>query len=141
MQTVLAKSSTISRCSIALIYVWFGVVKLLALSPALQLVQELHSKTLGFLIPFDIFYPTFALFEILLGLSWLMPSKFTKWLFFITCLHLATTAAPLILLPATVWQSFLVPNLEGQYILKNILIFALALSVWSQENRHPSTPE
>jgi hypothetical protein len=28
-----------------------------------------------------------------------------------------------------VWQNFLVPSLEGQYIIKNIVIVALALSI------------
>jgi uncharacterized membrane protein YkgB len=36
---------------------------------------------------------------------------------------------PLLLLPTLTWQSLLIPTLAGQYIIKNIVIVALALSV------------
>jgi len=45
--------------------------------------------------------------------------------------HLSTTIMPLVLLPQFTWQSFLVPTLEGQYIIKNILLIVLALNIWS----------
>ena len=51
---------------------------------------------------------------------------------FFLALHLVTTALPLIFLPQIAWQSFLVPTLEGQYIIKNILIVALAVVVGSK---------
>jgi hypothetical protein len=35
------------------------------------------------------------------------------------------------LLPAVTWQSFFVPTLEGQYIIKNLVIIALAIALAS----------
>jgi uncharacterized membrane protein YkgB len=40
-----------------------------------------------------------------------------------------TTAGPLFLLPDIAWQSFLAPTLEGQYIIKNIVVVALAATI------------
>ena len=46
--------------------------------------------------------------------------------------HLVTTIAPLILTTSMVWTHPLVPTLEGQYILKNALLFALGVSLFSR---------
>lgn len=45
------------------------------------------------------------------------------------------TILPLILLPSIAWSGFLVPTLEGQYIIKNLAIMALAAGVAA--NLHP----
>ena len=56
--------------------------------------------------------------------------------------HMITTVLPLILLPSITWQSFLIPTLEGQYIIKNIVIIALASALAAHlhpmrlQNRH-----
>ena len=49
-------------------------------------------------------------------------------------LHLRTTLMPLFLLPQMAWQGFLTPTLEGQYIIKNVLIIALAFVIVSQKD-------
>jgi uncharacterized membrane protein YkgB len=38
-------------------------------------------------------------------------------------------ALPLFLLPQITWHKFLVPTLEGQYIIKNLAIISLALVI------------
>jgi hypothetical protein len=37
--------------------------------------------------------------------------------------------SPLVFVPELTWKSFLVPTLEGQYIIKNIVVIALAFGV------------
>jgi uncharacterized membrane protein YkgB len=37
--------------------------------------------------------------------------------------------SPLVILPNETWQKTLVPTLEGQYIIKNLVIIALALVI------------
>lgn len=51
---------------------------------------------------------------------------------FLLGLHLFTTVLPLFLLPQITWQGFLIPTLEGQYVIKNILIIAAAIVVGSK---------
>ncbi len=63
-----------------------------------------------------------------IGIMFLFPriTKYTKIVFF---LHVFSTTLPLILLPGMVWTGFLVPTLEGQYIIKNIIMIALVLNI------------
>ena len=44
-------------------------------------------------------------------------------------LQMAGTFLPLILLPEITWRSFMVPTLEGQYIIKNLVLIAAAIVV------------
>jgi hypothetical protein len=41
---------------------------------------------------------------------------------------------PLVLLRGVVWQAAMVPSMEGQYIIKNVVIVALALSIGASIN-------
>lgn len=116
-----------ARLAIFVVYVWFGLLKLLGLSPAEEMVQALFEKTLSG-ISFDAFYLALALFEILVGLLFLMKG-WEKVALGLIVLHLVMTTLPLILLPAMTWQAALVPTLAGQYIIKNILIVSAAVTV------------
>jgi uncharacterized membrane protein YkgB len=46
-----------------------------------------------------------------------------------------TTLLPLIFLPEASWSGFLVPTLTGQYIIKNIVIVALAAAMFADLNK------
>jgi uncharacterized membrane protein YkgB len=119
-----------SRFAIFFIYFYFGAIKVLAENGAANpLVVGLLNKTLSF-IPPDLFLILFGLFEMLIGLTFLFP-KFNRIGLVLLTLHLITTIVPLVLMPEYTWKSFLVPTLEGQYIIKNILIIAIAMGILS----------
>jgi uncharacterized membrane protein YkgB len=42
-----------------------------------------------------------------------------------------TTFGPLVLLPQYTWKGFMIPTLAGHYIIKNLIIIALAIAVAS----------
>src|SRR3989344_3816216 len=111
------------RVSLALIYVWFGALKIVGQSPASPLVGELQAATIPF-ISFSTFILLFGFFEVLIGLMFLFPriSKITFWIF---AFHMLTTTLPLVILPGAVWTGFLAPTLEGQYIIKNLALIGL----------------
>jgi len=117
----------LSRILIAIIYVWFGLLKVITQSPANPLVEKLLDRTLPF-IPFSIFIICFGLFETLLGILFLIPryNKITAVLFTV---HIFTTFLPLIFLPRITWEGIFLPTLEGQYIIKNIALIALAVHI------------
>ena len=127
----------VTRVALATVYIWFGVLKLLDFSPATQLVHDLFSVTVpsGFL-GFAAFYKIFAVFEILIGVGILLP-KYTRVAAGLVIAHVICTALPLVLLPDEVWTSTLVPTLEGQYIIKNVLIFAAAYALITIRRRKP----
>lgn len=117
----------LGRWAIAFIYIWFGLLKVLNISPAEGLVTELLQATMPF---FDAvwFGMLFGLFEVMIGLLFLFPaySRITLWIFLA---HMAMTFLPLILLPHTTWKQPFVYTLMGQYITKNIALISLALIV------------
>ena len=118
----------LARLAIFIIYFWFGALKLLGLSPATPLVLALFEKTIGNLMSFGIFYTFFSIFEVAIGILFLIHGL-ERAAIYLLGLHLFTTILPLFLLPNLTWQSFLVPTLEGQYIIKNVLIVALAAGI------------
>ena len=119
-----------ARFAIFVVYFWFGLLKVLALSPANPLVADLLDKTLPF-ISFNEFIILFGLFEMLIGLMFLAPGL-ERAAIALLMLHMVTTIMPLVLLPAITWSGFLVPTLEGQYIIKNLALIAIALGIGAQ---------
>jgi uncharacterized membrane protein YkgB len=116
-----------ARFSLFLVYFWFGALKLFGQSPANPLVESLLEKTLPF-VTFDQFILFLGTVEVAIGIGFLIPSL-TRILVFAVFAHMATTIMPLFLLPQISFSGFLVPTLEGQYIIKNILIIALTIII------------
>ena len=117
----------ISRISLFIVFFYFGLLKVLNLSPATPLVESLASKTISFL-DFNFFILFFGFFEMMIGLTFVIP-KLERLAFFLLGLHMITTFLPLVLLPKVTWIGFLVPTLEGQYIIKNLVIISLAFAI------------
>jgi len=67
-------------------------------------------------------------FECVIGILFLFP-KATRVVIPMLLVHIALVSAPLVLLTDLVWLKPLVPTLEGQYIIKNAAIVALALGI------------
>jgi hypothetical protein len=123
----------LARFAMLVVYFWFGALKLIGLSPANPMVRSLQARTLPF-ISFDHFIILFALFEMLIGILFLVP-KATKIAIVLFAAHMVTTTMPLVLLPGMTWQSALVPTMEGQYIIKNVVLIALAANLGASLRR------
>lgn len=124
-------SAPLARFSLFVIYFWFGFLKLIGSSPANPLVQALEQKTLPF-IPYDTFIVLFALFEMLIGILFLVP-KATRINTVLFVLHMGMTLMPMVFLPQIAWQSFMVPTLEGQYMIKNLALVSLVAFLLSKQ--------
>ncbi len=120
-------SQPFARISLFVVYFWFGILKILATSPANPLVAALLHQTLPFLT-FQMFIVFFSLYEMLIGILFLFP-KFDRLTFLLFALHMVTTFLPLIFLPTVTWQGFMTPTLEGQYIIKNLVLIGLAMAI------------
>lgn len=116
-----------ARLAIFIVYFWFGILKLLGVSPAEQLVADLFQRTIHFM-PFDTFYLFFSIFEMVIGVAFLIKGL-ERFAILLIGLHLITTILPLFFLPQISWQGFLVPTLVGQYIIKNVLIAGMAIVI------------
>lgn len=133
INTLKASSVPLARISLFAIFFWFGLLKLIDASPANPLVAELLENTLPF-ITFEQFIIGFGIYEMIIGLTFLIP-RLERLALILFIPHMVTTFLPLVLLPTVTWQAFMVPTLEGQYIIKNLVLIALAFSVAS--HLHP----
>jgi uncharacterized membrane protein YkgB len=116
-----------ARFSVAIVFIWFGMLKVLGFSPAGGLVQSLFESSIHF-VAFDTFYLFFAWFEVVIGVLFLIP-RVTRVVMPLLLIHMITTFGPLVLLPAESWSGFMVPTLVGQYIIKNLVIIAVAMGI------------
>lgn len=116
-----------ARFSIFLVFFWFGFIKLIGTSPASELAEALTAKTIGMQY-FDPLFVVLALIECVIGVLILFP-KATRVVVPLLLIHMAMVCSPLILLTDQVWQSAFVPTLEGQYIIKNAVVVAVAIGI------------
>src|SRR5690606_21521125 len=122
----------LARIGFFIVFFWFGLLKVIDASPATELVQELFDATfLASIFTFETFNVLFGLFEMLIGLLFIFP-KTQRAAIVLLLAHLVMTAMPLVLLPGAVWQRWYAPTLEGQYIIKNIILLGLAVSIAMQ---------
>lgn len=119
-----------ARVAVFIVYFYFGVLKLLDLSPASPLATALTAKTIG-IAHYHTAFIILAIFECVIGLLFLFP-KATRIVIPLLLIHMAVVCAPLVLIPDQVWTRAFVPNLEGQYIIKNVVIIAVAIGIASQ---------
>jgi uncharacterized membrane protein YkgB len=117
----------VARVSIFLVFFWFGLIKLLGLSPAGPLAEALVGKTVG-LQHFDMLFHILAGLECIIGILFLLP-KATRIVVPLLLIHMLIVCSPLLLVPEYTWQQFGVPTLEGQYIIKNAVVVAVAIGV------------
>ncbi|SFO44123.1 hypothetical protein SAMN04488519_106329 [Algoriphagus ornithinivorans] len=126
--------ASLGRVSLFIIYFWFGILKVIGISPAEPLVENLFNQLLGGIIPFEIFNQAFGLGECLIGICWLFP-KISKVALLVLLGHMISTFLPVIFLPNETWQTWFTPTLVGQYIIKNLALISLALMINQEQTR------
>ncbi len=120
------------RFSIAVIFIWFGALKLFSKSPA----SELVAKTIYWVNP-SWFVPFLGYWEVIIGLCFLFRPLIRAGIALLAP-QMIGTFLPLVLLPQIVFQNslFWTPTLEGQYIIKNLIIIASAMVVGATARKH-----
>jgi uncharacterized membrane protein YkgB len=124
-------SIVIMRIALAIIYIWFGGLKIIGLSPAGELVEE----TVFWFRP-EIFIPVLGIGELVIGLG-LLVKRFVPFTIILLLLHMVATIFPLFLLTEDCFDAFPYrPTLVGQYIIKNLVLVAGALVIVGKHNRN-----
>lgn len=124
-------SDTIARIALFIIFFWFGILKVFMVSPAGPLVIDLLQATfLGFIDP-NSFVMWFGVFEVIIAFLILIP-KIERITFAILVFHLFTTVMPLFVIPEHIWDGWFIPNLVGQYIIKNVALLSLGLMLFAK---------
>lgn len=120
-------SAPVARFSLFVLFFWFGILKVIGVSPASGVVERLFNETIPFM-SFGVFLVLFGLFECLIGVLFLVKGA-ERIVLPLLLLHMITTCGPLVLLPGETWSGFLLPTLEGQYIIKNLAIIAISIGI------------
>lgn len=131
------KFSLISaRLALSLVFIWFGALKFWFVSPADDLVRELLAVSMPF-IPFGPFLIFLATYEVLIGILFFIP-RLERWAVGLLLPQMFATFGPMVLLPQLTWAGWLQPTLIGQYIIKNVIIVALALLLFAVTRQRKS---
>ena len=116
------------RLAIGVVFIWFGALKTIGeLSPAYDLV----AKTVYWLTP-ELIVPLLGLWEVAIGVAFIF-TPLTRIAILLLALQMPGTFLPLILLPEVCFNVFPFGlTLEGQYIVKNLVIIGSALVIGSR---------
>jgi uncharacterized membrane protein YphA (DoxX/SURF4 family) len=127
----LAKYSiTILRVSLGINFLWFGALKLIpGLSPAEGLATNtIEILTFGLIQP-EVSIIILAVWEVLIGIG-LITGWFLRITLFLLLGQMIGAMTPLLLFPTETFTHFpYAPTLEGQYIIKNLVLISAGMVV------------
>ncbi|MFW5890525.1 MAG: DUF417 family protein [Marinilabiliaceae bacterium] len=126
------------RISIGLIFFWFGILKFF---PGVSPAQDLAIRTISVmsfgLLPEFIISNGLALWEVLIGLG-LIAGKYLRITLVLLFLQMIGTFFPVFLFPQEVFADVpFVPTLEGQYIIKNLIIVSAGFVIGGNLKKLP----
>lgn len=121
-------SIEILKFSLAFVFIWFGFLKLLNVSPVLDVIAHAY--------PFFAVHPTaylgLAVLEIALGIG-ILISRFIWPIGWIMVFHLFIATFGVLLSPQAFIGNFLVLSIVGEFVVKNFVLIAGILVVLSYE--------
>lgn len=117
------------RFSLGVIFIWFGLLKPLGLSPA----EDLVLATVDWMPIFspETWLNVIGWWEVLIGVTFLFRTT-VRAAIALLFLQMVGTFLPLVMLSEVTFQSGMIPyglTMEGQYIVKNLVIIAAALVI------------
>ncbi len=115
------------RISIGMVFLWFGLLKVIGVSPVDDLVTAVISW-----VPPAISVPLVGLFEMVLGLA-LMSGLALRLTLLLLWLHLAGTFLVLVLRPDLAFQNGnpLFLTADGEFVIKNLVLISGGIAVGS----------
>ena len=121
------------RVSMGLVFLGFGVLKLVpGLSPAQDLVESTLTIASFGLLPPTVGLVLTALLECFIGLT-LIVGRGVRITLYLLSLELVGILSPLVLLPGRMFSGpHHAPSLEGQYVLKDVVLVAAAMVIATQ---------
>src|SRR5262245_48927413 len=118
------------RISLGVVFLWFGFLKFF---PGLSPAEDLSTKTMrvltfGLVQP-SLSLPILAAWECLIGVG-LLTGIWLRAVLALMALQMAGTITPMLLFPDECFVRFpFAPSLEGQYIIKNVVLISAGLVV------------
>ena len=121
---------TLLRVSLGVVFLWFGVLKFF---PGLSPAQSLAARTIEMLtfgmVRESVSIPVLALWECAIGIG-LITNLFMRATLLLLFVQMMGTITPIFLFPREVFTVVpYAPTLEGQYIIKNIVLVSAGLVI------------
>lgn len=118
------------RVALGMVFIWFGFLKFFpGLSPAQTLATDtINVLTLG-LMPESVSIVLLASLECLIGLG-LVSGRFMRLTLLLLAFQMIGAASPLVIFPGEAFTAFpYAPTLEGQYIIKNLVLVSAGIVI------------
>ena len=118
------------RVSLGVVFLWFGALKFF---PGLSAAETLAGRTIealtfGRVLP-SLSLPVLAIWESLIGLG-LLTKVAPRLMLLLLYVDMLGTLTPLVLFPDETFKVFpLIPTLEGQYIIKNLVLISASVVI------------
>jgi uncharacterized membrane protein YphA (DoxX/SURF4 family) len=133
---------TLLRLALGVVFFWFGVLKFF---PGASPAEALAGRTIEVLtfgaIPQDVALRILAVWEVAIGIG-LFVGRWMRAVLFLLFVQMLGTITPLFLFPSqtfTVWP--IAPTLEGQYIIKNVVLVSAAIVLGATVRGGELSPE
>jgi uncharacterized membrane protein YkgB len=140
---VMRYSMTALRVSMGLVALGFGVLKYFpGVSPAQDLVLTLvRTLTFGLvpaIIPDSLVMVALATMECVIGVGLIMGRRL-RTVMYLTALWVMGILSPLVVLPERLFSGpYHAPTLEGQYVIKDIILLAAVMVIATMVRRRPN---
>jgi len=125
------------RVALGIVFLWFGALKVLGVSPVVELVAQ----TYYFLpIPSGLFFDILGVWEIVIGLG-LIFKKCLRCTLALLWLQMAGTLAAPLFAPGIFFMDGnpLLLTVEGEFVVKNLVLIAASVVIGGHEVRPNSS--
>lgn len=121
---------TLTRVALGVVFLWFGAIKFVpGWSPAEELAGRTIERITFGAVPAEVGVPILAAWESLIGIG-LLAGRFLRVTLLLLFAQMPGTLLPLVLFPAETFTAFpYAPTMEGQYIIKNLVLIGAAIVV------------
>jgi uncharacterized membrane protein YphA (DoxX/SURF4 family) len=141
-ETMAEHGLTLLRLALGVVFFWFGVLKFF---PGASPAEALAGKTIETLtfgaIPEETALRILAVWESAIGIG-LFVGRWMRAVLLLLFVQMLGTITPLFLFPTETWTIFpIAPTLEGQYIIKNIVIVSAAIVLGATVRGGELSPE
>jgi uncharacterized membrane protein YkgB len=141
-ETMAEHGLTLLRLALGVVFFWFGVLKFF---PGASPAEALAGKTIETLtfgaIPEATALMILAVWESAIGIG-LFVGRWMRAVLLLLFVQMLGTITPLFLFPTETWTIFpIAPTLEGQYIIKNVVIVSAAIVLGATVRGGELSPE
>lgn len=118
------------RIALGIVFLWFGAIKFVpGWSPAADLATRTITALSFGMVPPSLSLPLLATWESAIGLG-LLSGRFLRSTLLLLFVQMPGTMMPLFLFPHETFRAFpFAPTLEGQYIIKNLVLVGAAIVI------------